>query len=106
MVTIRRNDLPAVKDIKLAQQNEVDELKRNNSTPTYIAPEKEQNWSNWYVISGLSRGNVFYYRRWHTEDSVVSIEFFFPADMKPKFDPWIPNMTRELLFTRTRPIIS
>jgi TIR domain len=103
VVTIRRNDLPAGANIKLAQQNEVDELKRNNVTPTYIAPEKEQNWSNWYVISGLSRGNVFYYRRWYTDDSIVSIEFFFPADMKPKFDPWIPKMTRELSFSRTRP---
>jgi hypothetical protein len=55
------------------------------------------------VISGLSHGNVFYYRRWHTDDSVVSMEFFFPADMKPRFDPWIPKMTRELSFTRTRP---
>jgi TIR domain len=103
VVTIRRAALPAASDIKLAQQNEVDELKRNDFTPTYIAPEKEQNWSNWYVISGLSHGNVFYYRRWHTDDSVVSMEFFFPADMKPRFDPWIPKMTRELSFTRTRP---
>jgi hypothetical protein len=103
VVTIRRSDLPGVADIKLAQQNEVNELKRNNFTPTYIAPEKEQNWSNWYVISGLSRGMVFYYRRWHAEDSVVSIEFFFPAEMKPKFDPWIPKMTRDFSFTNARP---
>jgi len=99
LVTIRRSDLPAVADIKLAQQNEVDELKRNNFVPTLLAPVKEGNWSNWYVISGLSGGNIFYYRRWHTEDSVVSIEFFYPAAMKTKFDPWITKMKRELSFT-------
>lgn len=103
VVTIRRTDLPAATDVKVARQNEVEELKRNDATLTYIAPEEEHRWSNWYVISGLSHGNIFYYRRWHTEDSVVSIEFYYPAEMKPKFDPWIPKMARELVYTKTRP---
>jgi hypothetical protein len=95
--------LPAHKDIKLGRQQEVDELTKLDYTLTYIAPENDKNWSNWYVISGVKHGTEFYFRRWYAEDSVVSIEFMYSKDLAPLFDKLIPTMTHELAFTPTSP---
>jgi hypothetical protein len=103
LITIKRTYLPTVTDVRLAQQIEIADLRSRGYEPSYAAPEKEENWSNWYVISGVKRGRVFYYRRWNAEDSVVSIEFDFPAEQKVMFNPIIDTMTRQLSFTPRRP---
>jgi hypothetical protein len=81
----------------------VNELTKMGYTLTYIAPERENNWSNWYVISGLKRGTEFYFRRWYSEDSVVSIEFMYPKEQAPCFDNIITKMVHEFAFTPTIP---
>jgi hypothetical protein len=74
----------------------VAQLKKMNFSVTYIAPEREQNWSNWYVLSGVNHGTEFYFRRWYCEDSIVSIEFMYAKELAPLFDNLIPKMTHEL----------
>jgi len=68
-----------------------------NYTVTYVAPEKEKNWTNWYVLSGLSNNTVIYIRRWYERDSIVSIEFFFPKDQQPLYEVLIPYMTQNFV---------
>ena len=103
VVTITRTALPEQKDVKLARQKEVDELRKLNYTLTYIAPERDTNWANWYVVSGVSNGTVFYYRRWFCDDSVVSMEFAFPKALGKLYETLIPTMTREFAYTAASP---
>ena len=72
---------------------------------TYIAPDKEENWSNWYVLSGVRRGSVFYYRRWYLPDSVVSMEFEYPKEQALLFNKVIPKMTREIVIRDVAPAL-
>jgi TIR domain-containing protein len=102
-ITILRVALPENKDVKIGRQNEVDDLQRMGFTLTYIAPEREQNWSNWYVLSGLKHGTVFYFRRWYANDSIVSIEFVYPKDQALIFKRLIADMTREFAYNATAP---
>ena len=95
-IKIMRTAVPEHRNVKLGRENEVSELTRMNFSVTYIAPEKEQNWSNWYVLSGINRGTEFYFRRWYCNDSVVSIEFMYAKEFAPLFDNIIPKMTNEL----------
>jgi hypothetical protein len=97
IVTISRKALDE-KDVKVARENELARLKLKWSV-TYIAPEKEENWSNWYVLSGVGHGTEFYYRRWYCPDSIVSIEFEYTKEFAPQFDSLIPEMTRKLRIT-------
>ena len=102
-IRILRTGLPSSRDIKLARQQEIEQLEKLSYTLTYIAPEHERNWKNWYVLSGITNNTVFYFRRWYVEDSVVSIEFIFPKELAPLYDKLIPAMTQELSFTETSP---
>jgi hypothetical protein len=68
---------------KVGRQNEISELTKMGFVLTYIAPEKEENWTNWYVLSGVIHGPEFYFRRWYCEDSVVSMEFMYPKSLLP-----------------------
>ncbi len=99
VVKISRTVLSEQKDVKIARENEVAQLKKMSYSVTYIAPEKEQNWSNWYVLSGVIRGTEFYFRRWQCPDSIVSIEFMYDKELAPLFDSVIPKMTHELAMT-------
>ncbi len=101
-VRILRTALPDFKDVKLGRQREKDELEKLGYTLTYIAPEKDDNWKNWYVLSGVTNNTVFYYRRWYFEKSVGSIEFIFPKELAPLYDKLIPTMTQELVFSATQ----
>jgi hypothetical protein len=103
LVRVLRTDLPDHKDVKLGREKEIDELRKLNYTLTYIAPEKERNWSNWYVLSGVKHGTEFYFRRWYSDDSVVSIEFVYPKEQAMLFEKLIPTMTHELTFSNTVP---
>jgi hypothetical protein len=96
LVKISRTASTFSGDVRVERQKEVDDLRRMNFTLTYIAPEKEENWSNWYVISGVRIGSVFYYRRWYKPESVVSMEFDYPKEQALLFNKVIPRMTREL----------
>jgi hypothetical protein len=96
VVKISRTVLSEQKDVKIARENEVAQLKKMSFVVTYIAPEKDQNWSNWYVLSGVSHGTEFYFRRWHCPDSIVSIEFTYAKELAPLFDSLVTKMTREL----------
>ncbi|MGE5260801.1 MAG: toll/interleukin-1 receptor domain-containing protein [Actinomycetota bacterium] len=103
LVQILRTPLPENKDVKAGRDQEVAELKRLDYTLTYIAPELEKNWSNWYVLSGVKLGTEFYFRRWYTDDSVVSIEFIYPKEMAPIFEKLVPYMTQDFTSTSTIP---
>ena len=103
VVKILRTALPEHKNVRLGRDNETSELARMNFSVTYIAPEKEQNWSNWYVLSGVSHGTEFYFRRWYSEDSVVSMEFTYGKEFAPLFDKLIPMMTHELMMSNVAP---
>ena len=81
LVQVLRTALPEHKDVKVGREQEIEDLKRMDYTLTYVAPEKEQNWSNWYVLSGVKRGTEFYFRRWYSDDSVVSLEFIYPRNL-------------------------
>jgi TIR domain-containing protein len=104
LVRVLRTALPD-HNVKLGRQREEDELRRMDYTLTYIAPESDKNWSNWYVLSGVKHGTEFYFRRWYSDDSVVSLEFFYPKELAPLFDKLIPRMTHEFSFSSTSPKI-
>jgi hypothetical protein len=103
LVRILRTPLPENKDVKAGRDQEVAELKRLDYTLTDIAPELEKNWSNWYALSGVKLGTEFYFRRWYTDDSVVSIEFIYPKEMAPIFEKLVPYMTQDFTYTSTIP---
>jgi hypothetical protein len=105
LIRILRTALPEPKDVKIGRKQEVDELTKMDYTLTYVAPENEKTWTNWYVISGVKHGTEFYFRRWYSEDSVVSMEFIYPKELAPLFDKLIPTMTHELAFTSVSPKI-
>ena len=103
LVQVLRTALPEHKDVKVGREQEIEDLKRMDYTLTYVAPEKEQNWSNWYVLSGVKRGTEFYFRRWYSDDSVVSLEFIYPKELAALFEKLIPTMTHEFAFTAASP---
>jgi len=103
LIQILRTPLPDNKDVKAGRDQEVAELKRLDYTLTYVAPELEKNWSNWYVLSGVKLGTEFYFRRWYTDDSVVSIEFIYPKELAPIFEKLVPIMTQDFSYTSTIP---
>ena len=103
MIRVLRTALPEHKNVQLGRQQEVDDLKRMDHTLTYIAPESEKNWSNWYVLSSVKHGTEFYFRRWYSDDSVVSLEFIYPKELAPLFDKLIPTMTNEFAFSSASP---
>lgn len=98
--TLCRTALPRHKDIRKGQQIEKEILERRGSRCTYIGPQKETNWSNWYVLSGFGPdGKMFYLRRWYTERGSVSFEFCFDGARKPFYNHVIEEMTiNRLLF--------
>jgi TIR domain len=102
-ILVSRIPLPDHKDIKIGRQQEENDLKKMGYTLTYIAPEKQNNWSDWYVISGLKHGTEFYFRRWYSEDSVVSMEFMYPKEQAPLLDNIITTMVHQFAFTPTIP---
>jgi hypothetical protein len=97
VVKVLRAPLPQDKDPKVGRQNEIDALTRMNFVVTYVAPEKDKNWSNWYVISGINHGTEFYFRRWYCDYWGVSMEFTYPKERAPLFDPLIQPMTSQLV---------
>ncbi len=105
-VKMLRTGLPDHKDVKLGRQHEKEELEKVGYTLTYVAPEKERNWDNWYVLSGVANNTVIYYRRWYLEDSVGSIEFVFPKELSTLYDKLIPTMTQDVVFAGMAPKIA
>jgi len=83
---------------KLGRENEISDLTKMGFILTYIAPEKEENGANWYILSGVIHGTEFYFRRWYCEDSIVSMEFEYRKELAPLFDKVIPTMTHEFAF--------
>jgi hypothetical protein len=101
-VKLTRTSFPDdLRDVRLGRQREKEQLEKLGYTVTYVAPEKERAWKDWYVLSGVANNMVFYYRRWYVKDSVGSIEFVFPKELSPLYDKLIPVMTQELAFTET-----
>jgi hypothetical protein len=105
LIKISRTTGISSADVRVERQKEVDDLRKMNFNLTYIAPEKEENWSNWYVLSGVRHGSVFYYRRWYTPESVVSMEFDYPKDQALLFNKLIPKMTREIAIRDVGPAL-
>jgi len=106
LVQVLRTPLPDHKNPKIGRQNELSELRRMNSVITYIAPQNEGDWANWYVLSGVNHGTEFYFRRWYSDDSVVTMEFTYGKELAPLFDKVIPTMTHEFSFSSTAPAIA
>ena len=104
VVLFSRTSLPDHADVKIGRYKEAADLRGRQFVVTYEAPQRERNWSNWYSLSGLYRGSVFYFKRWYTQDSVVSIEFEYPKSSQPLYEELIPKMTREFGFTGITPI--
>jgi hypothetical protein len=85
-------------DIKLLQAAEAEDLISQGCRITYRAPEKEENWSDWYVLSGIAHDRrAFYYRRWLCGDRLLSFEFLFVSGRRPAYFDIIPAMTIETL---------
>jgi hypothetical protein len=103
VVKVLKAALPQDKDPHVGRQNEIDALTRMNFVVTYTAPEKDKNWSNWYVISGVNHGTEFYFRRWYCDEGVVSMEFTYPKERAPVFDPLIQPMTSQLVLRQCGP---
>jgi hypothetical protein len=103
VVTLRKTALPANKDPKVGRQNEIDTLTGLGSVVTYMAPEKDKNWTNWYVLSGLNHGTEFYFRRWYCNNAVVSMEFTYPKDRASLFDSLVQPMTSQLVLQQCSP---
>ncbi len=97
VVNVRKAALPESKDPKLGRQNEFNSLTGIGFVITYMAPEKDQNWTNWYVLSGINRGTEFYFRRWYCDDGLISMEFTYPKDQAPLFDSLVQPMTSQLV---------
>ena len=74
---------------------------KSNYSVTYAAPEDDQNWGNWYVLSGIGFGTEFYFRRWYLDDSVVSMEFRYPKQLTPLFDDIVATITHKLELQRS-----
>ncbi len=96
LVVLFRSQAPAHKNVKQGQTDESANLIRMNATVDYKAPQEEENWSNWYVLSGLDHGIEYYYRRWYCQNDMISMEFRYTKDLTPLFDQIIPMMTRAL----------
>jgi hypothetical protein len=102
-VKITRTSLPDSKDVKLERTKEKEQLERFGYIVTYVAPEKEANWKNWYVLSGINNKIILYVRRWYLNDSVGSIEFTYPMDLKAEYEGIVIRMTSDLVFSDATP---
>ena len=85
-------------DVRERQLSEMGQLEKFGYTITYIAPQKEKNWDNWYVISGLANGNVIYLKRWVVADDIISVEFSFQKDQSAMYDVLIPHIIDNIQF--------
>jgi hypothetical protein len=102
-VKITRTSLPESKDLKLERAKEKEQWERFGYIVTYVAPEKEANWKNWYVLSGINNKIIIYVRRWYLNDSVGSIEFTYPMDVKAEYEGILTRMTSDLVFSESTP---
>ncbi len=65
--------------IRNEREDKTAELQQKGFELNYVAPRKEADWSNWYVLSGvMPDGREFYYKRWHIDSDFVSFEFEYP----------------------------
>ncbi|MEO6014675.1 MAG: toll/interleukin-1 receptor domain-containing protein [Devosia sp.] len=87
-----RSDALGEADARLAQQLEKDALLARGCTITYEAPQKQANWSNWFVVSGVCGADVYYLRRWYAGGSAVAMEFNFPKEQLPQYESIVPRM--------------
>jgi hypothetical protein len=102
-VKITRTSLPESKDVKLERDKEKEQWEHFGYIVTYVAPEKEANLKNWYVLSGLNNKIIIYVRRWYLNDSVGSIEFTYPMDVKAEYEGILTRMTSDLVFSESTP---
>jgi TIR domain len=105
LIQVLRTPIPEHKNPKVGRQSEIADLTRMNFVITYTAPQTGENWTNWYVLSGVNHGTEFYFRRWYSDDSVVSMEFTYGKELAPLFDKLIDRMTHEFTFSSVAPKI-
>ncbi len=92
LVTVTR--LPTHNNVRLGRETELQALKEKGAVANYLGPSKDSNWSDWYVISGITaEGKEFYFRRWFTDKDVVSVEFEYTADKIGLYNDVIGAMT-------------
>lgn len=98
-VLISRYPLPDHNNIRIGCRKEREELEEKGYTFNYIGPRKDKNWSNWYILTGLSpNDDEYFYKRWYTDKDVVSIEFNYPKSKIGLYNDVIPAMTLENRF--------
>ena len=74
--------------------NEQARLKADGWSINYVAPQVKPEEKNWYAISGIMPdGRHYYFRRWHTHNDLVSIEFRYRPESKTLYDKIIADMT-------------
>jgi hypothetical protein len=92
--TLLMSSVPDHGDIRHGRETEESLLRSRGCRCTYIAPQKEENWSNWYVLSGIGPdGKRFYCRRWYTDRGMISFEFNFDGARIPIYNHVITEMT-------------
>jgi TIR domain len=75
-VRITRTPLPAHGDIRRARDAELHELRSKGYDDNELKPKPGEAWRNFYVITGHKPNtDEFYYKRWHTQTHVLSVEF-------------------------------
>lgn len=88
------SSIPDHNDIREGRRIEQGLLASKGCRMTYIAPEMEKHWSNWFVLSGLGPdGKRFYIRRWYTDRGMVSFEYRFDSSRMPIYNHVIEEMT-------------
>ena len=108
-IIITRFPLSSSKDVRVERSKEKEELESKGYKISYFAPVKEINWKNWYVLSGMNDNMIIYVRRWYLLDSVGSIEFRYPMEVKQVFETIVERMAAGDNLHRTHatgPIIS
>jgi len=95
-IKIFSSALESTVNVRAEQQVEQSQIEELGYRLTYIAPQLEKNWSNWYVLSGLTSDRQwFYYRRWYFSNRVISIEYEYSGDRREFYNDVIPKMTLE-----------
>jgi TIR domain len=93
-VEIFRSSLSAPYDVMQESANEQARLKADGWSINYVAPQVKPEEKNWYAISGMMPdGRHYYFRRWHTHNDLVSIEFRYRPESKTLYDKIIADMT-------------
>jgi hypothetical protein len=96
---IRRTKLPEHNNVRIGRDIEEKRVHDLGYSVNYLGPREEENWSNWYIVTGTKPdGSEYYYKRWYTVKDVVSIEFDYPRARLELYNKIIGDMTTQKRF--------